>query len=77
MIYRPRLRRKDVPQYLAEKFGLPITKATLEKMAVNGGGPRMEYYGRFPLYRLEDLDAWASERLSMPVYSTSERQARQ
>ncbi|WP_295881076.1 hypothetical protein [uncultured Bartonella sp.] len=46
-------------------------------MAVNGGGPRMEYYGRFPLYRLEDLDTWASERLSLPVYSTAERQAHQ
>ncbi len=30
----PRLRRKQVPAYLAEKHGIPIAVATLNKLAV-------------------------------------------
>jgi len=73
MTPRPRLRRRDVPNYLAEKYGIPIAVATLNKLASIGGGPPMQYAGRIPLYRIEDLDAWAQERLSPPVRSTSER----
>lgn len=74
MMYRPRLRRKIVPIYLAEKYGIEIAKATLDRMATVGGGPVMQYAGRIPLYRLEDLDAWAEARLSPPVHSTAERE---
>jgi hypothetical protein len=71
----PRLRRKDVPAYLAEKHGIPIALATLNKLATIGGGPLMQYVGRIPLYSTDDLDAWAAERLSKPVRSTAERGA--
>jgi hypothetical protein len=72
---KPRLRRTDVPAYMLEKHGIPVALATLNKLATTGGGPAMQYAGRIPLYRREDLDAWASERLSKPVRSTSERVA--
>ena len=70
-----RLRRTEVPQYLQTKFGIPVAKKTLDKMASVGGGPRMQYAGRVPLYHVDDLDAWAKARLSKPVASTSEREA--
>jgi hypothetical protein len=72
---RPRLRRSEVPEYLLGKHGIPIAIATLNKMASIGGGPAMRYAGRIPLYDVEDLDAWAAERLSKPVRSTAERSA--
>ncbi len=70
---RPRLRRIDVPAYLASKHGIDIAVSTLAKMATVGGGPAMQYSGRIPLYHLRDLDQWAEERLSKSVRSTSER----
>lgn len=70
---RPRLRRKEVPAYLQDKYGIPIALATLNKLATIGGGPAMQYAGRIPLYHVEDLDAWAAARLSKSVSSTAER----
>lgn len=70
---RPRLRRIDVPAYMASKHGIDIAASTLAKMATVGGGPAMQYSGRIPLYHINDLDAWAHERLSKSVRSTSER----
>lgn len=70
---RPRLRRADVPAYLASKHGIDIAVSTLAKLATVGGGPTMQYAGRIPLYLITDLDAWADGRLSKSVRSTSER----
>lgn len=69
---RPRLRRKDVPEYLANKYGIDIAKATLAKLASIGGGPAMQYIGRIPLYHRDDLDAWAEMKLSKSVKNSSE-----
>lgn len=73
MFNRPRLRRKAVPAYLANKYGIDIAVATLNKLASIGGGPSMQYIGRIPLYHTDDLDAWAEARLSKPVRSTAEK----
>ena len=70
---RPRLRRKEVPAYLAERHGIDVAVATLNKLATIGGGPVMQYHGRVPLYHRDDLDAWAEARLSSRVRSTAER----
>ena len=70
---RPRLRRVDVPAYLALKHGIDIAVSTLAKMASIGGGPAMQYSGRIPLYHLTDLDTWAEQRLSGKVSSTSQK----
>lgn len=72
---RPRIRRSEVPAYLLQKFGIPVALKTLNKMASVGGGPLMTYVGRIPLYHVDDLDAWAEQRLSKPVASTAERTA--
>ncbi|WP_244598156.1 hypothetical protein [Pseudohoeflea suaedae] len=75
MTHRPRMRRTEVPAYMMEKHGIPLAVATLNKLASIGGGPVMQYAGRIPLYRPEDLDTWANEYLSKPVHSTAERHA--
>ncbi len=72
---RPRIRRSEVPAYMLEKHGIPVALKTLNKLATTGGGPAMQYAGRIPLYNIEDLDAWAAERLSKSVRSTAERDA--
>lgn len=75
MTNKPRLRRREVPAYLAEKHGIDVALATLNKMATVGGGPSMQYVGRIPLYPLDALDEWALAKLSPVVRSTAERAA--
>ncbi|NEH44760.1 hypothetical protein GR215_23220 [Rhizobium leguminosarum] len=70
---RPRLRRTDVPAYLASTYGIDVAVSTLAKWATVGGGPAMQYSGRIPLYSIIELDVWATERLSKSVRSTSEQ----
>lgn len=70
---RPRLRRRDASTYLLERHGLDVAPATLQTMAVRGGGPAMSYFGRIPLYAKTDLDAWASQKVEAPVFSTAQR----
>ena len=48
---------------------LGLSKSTLEKLRVYGGGPRFLKLGRLVRYRPEDLEEWLSDRL---VTSTSE-----
>jgi hypothetical protein len=71
-IPKPRYRRQDVPGYLLERHGVAIKATTLAKLAVVGGGPIYELFGRVPFYRPEALDAWVASRLSGPRRSTSD-----
>ncbi|MBY0282519.1 MAG: DNA-binding protein [Sphingomonas sp.] len=65
------LRRDRAAQYLLERYGA-FTVATLAKLASVGGGPRFRKMGRFPVYTPDDLDAWATSRMSPAVASTAE-----
>ena len=56
--------------------GYPVARATLATLASRGGGPVFRRWGRVPLYHWADLTAWAQERLSAPLRSTSEADAR-
>jgi predicted DNA-binding transcriptional regulator AlpA len=51
---------------------LGLSKSTMEKLRVYGGGPRFLKLGRLVRYRIEDLEDWLGERL---VASTSDRRA--
>jgi excisionase family DNA binding protein len=42
---------------------LRLSPRTLEKLRVNGGGPRFRKFGSRVIYAREDLDAWASDRV--------------
>ena len=37
-----------------------LSKSTLEKLRVTGGGPEYSALGRVVVYRIEDLDDWVS-----------------
>lgn len=65
------LRRKDAAAYLQKQYGA-YSVQTLAKLACIGGGPRFQKMGAFPLYLIDDLDAWAASRMSQPVNSTAE-----
>jgi hypothetical protein len=72
---RRRYRRDEASAYLKENHDLDCAPKTLAKLASIGGGPVMEYAGRFPLYPEEGLDHFAESKLSGPVRSTSELRA--
>ncbi len=56
------LRRMEATDYLQYRWGLRYAPSTLAKLACIGGGPRFVKAGRWPMYRAEDLDAWAFSR---------------
>lgn len=65
------LRRADAAHYVHSTWGMPCSSKWLAKLAVVGGGPIYQKAGRFPLYKPEDLDEWATSRISDPRRSTS------
>lgn len=69
------LNRADASQYLRETYGAKISKNRLNRLAVDGGGPRFYRIGLAAVYTREDLDAWAKQRMQGPFESTSERAA--
>ena len=68
------LRRREASEYLKAR-GFPVAVATLNKLACVGGGPAFQTFGRIPLYKPQDLDAWAAARLSPPRHNTSDKPA--
>lgn len=74
-IRQHRLRRNEASAYLLNRHDLKYSVRTLAKLAVIGGGPPMEYAGRFPLYPQDGLDDWARAKISPRVSSTSELRA--
>lgn len=61
--YTNRLRTAQAAAYLN------LSKSTLEKLRLAGGGPRYAKLGKICTYTVVDLDAWADARLRS---STSE-----
>jgi hypothetical protein len=70
------LRRQAAAEYLRTHWGIPCSPKTLAKLACIGGGPIYRLYGRIPLYSHAQLDAFAEAKLSKPVRSTSEYEAK-
>ena len=65
------LRREAAANYLLSRYGFG-TKASLDKWACCGGGPRFRKIGRFPVYEARHLDEWALQRLGGLQTSTSD-----
>jgi len=63
-------RRADAAEYVRSRYGFPCSKQWLAKLATTGGGPVYMKAGKFPVYAVEDLDAWAQARLSAPMRAT-------
>lgn len=68
------LTRAEVTNYIIAKFGTAasVSKATLGKLAVIGGGPPFRRYGRRVAYLPSQIDAWVASRCSGPLNSTSD-----
>lgn len=64
------LRRKEAAKYVQETYAFPVSVQWLAKLVSTGGGPVFVKAGRYPLYRVSDLDAWAQSRLSKPMRAT-------
>ena len=41
-------------------FYVSLSRRTLEKMRVAGGGPRFRKHGRYVRYHIDDLDEWSN-----------------
>jgi len=41
---------------------LGLSRKTLEKLRVIGGGPKFRRHGHHIVYHIDDLDAWSEER---------------
>ncbi|MEY9592286.1 hypothetical protein ABIA06_004577 [Bradyrhizobium yuanmingense] len=66
------LRRAQAAKYVVDTYNLPCSPKTLAKLAcVNSEGPPF-HAGRFPLYPVSGLDAWAKKKIGPLVRSTSE-----
>lgn len=70
------LRRTDAAKYVTETYGFPCSPKTLAKLAcVSSEGPPFRLAGRFPLYPVPGLDAWAQSKIGPLVQSTSQAQS--
>ena len=66
------MRRAEAAAFIRETFGVSCCASTLAKLAVNGGGPEYQKFGRFPLYTPSACRSWVESKLSRRVTSTSE-----
>jgi hypothetical protein len=67
------LRRAQAAKYVVETYNVPCSPKTLAKLAcVSSEGPPFRLAGRFPLYPVSGLDAWAQKKIGPLVRSTSE-----
>ena len=66
------LRRLRAAEYITDTYGIPCSPNPLAKYACVGGGPPFRLAGRFPLYPVSGLDAWAQSKIGPLVRSTSE-----
>jgi hypothetical protein len=56
----PLLTRDQIVESVREELGIPITKSTIEKAAMNGTGPRPDArYGKALLYEKKTAFDWA------------------
>lgn len=66
------LRRAAAAYYVTETYGIPCSPKTLAKLAcVSSEGPPFRLAGRFPLYPVSGLDAWARRKIGPLVQSTA------
>ena len=60
---KPRLRRSEACEYLADVHGIEVAVATMAKWASQGTGPAYSTLHRTPLYARTDLDEWVAVHL--------------
>lgn len=66
-------RRKEAASFLKTKFGLEVAPDTLKMWFIRrSDGPPVRYWGRWPVYREDELIEWARRRVSLPRTSSSQ-----
>jgi hypothetical protein len=65
------LDREKSAEYVREKFGISLTKNTLETLACRGNGPKFSKWGNRVYCATTDLDQWVQERMAKKHSSTS------
>ena len=65
------LSRKQAGQYLRDNYGFG-SKKTLDKLAINGGGPEFHKASNLALYTLEALNAYALSKIGPAQTSTAQ-----
>ena len=66
-------RRKEAAAFLKAKFGLEVAPDTLKAWFIRrSDGPPVRYWGRWPVYREDELIEWATRRVSLPRTSSSQ-----
>ena len=63
--------RAEAALHLTNQRGLRVSKNTLQKWVTTGGGPVYRRFGKIAVYLVADLDAWAEQKLSAPLLSSS------
>jgi hypothetical protein len=67
------LRRKEAAKYIVDKYAMPCSAKTLAKIAcVSSTGPPFRLAGRFPIYPISGLDAWAMGKIGPLIRSTAQ-----
>lgn len=69
------LTRIEAAEHL-NAMGLPMSKATLQKLACVGGGPVYAIFGNRALYKQSELETWAMSRIGPSGTSTTEIEAK-
>jgi hypothetical protein len=66
------LRRTEAASYITATYNIPCSPKTLAKLAcVSSDGPAFRKAGRFPLYPVSELDAWARRKVGPLMKSTT------
>lgn len=67
------LRRSEAAKYVVGTYNIPCSPKTLAKLAcISSDGPPFHRAGRFPLYPISGLDAWARRKIGPLLRSTSD-----
>jgi len=64
-----RLRTDLATLFLGALLGFPIASKTLTNWRAKGYGPRPEYFGIIPLYRVRELKRFARDDAIQPINS--------
>ncbi len=64
--------RANAAKYISARYGFSCSPQWLAKLAVGNDGPAFKKAGRVPVYRPDDLDRWASQRVCGPSLEKGE-----
>jgi hypothetical protein len=50
--------REEAAKYLTKRWGLGLTRGTLDYLASHDKGPKFHFHNKTAFYHKEDLDSW-------------------